>query len=245
MLLYLDWSGFCLWAPCWPRCWAGGGWRAGNTAVRISTVVGGVWGEAAVFDQMVEMRREEAEACWVLCISHWQPSTSPALSCEPCMKWTLGSNWGKGREKKGAPGARITYQAWFSVGIFMCKECTKVMDWCDYKFIFVCNISNSWFLGIDQQSNLVARNCSTHICLGKDLLLNSTLTGASRSLFSPSAALSSLSSYKAHQEATFFPNFHGRRKQNNKGKSIFVEDFSWGRHLQWSWEVGIYIGSIL
>lgn len=99
------------------------------------------------------------------------------------------------------------------------------MDWYNSKFFFVCN-SNSWFPDIDQQNNRVARNCFTHICLGKDLLLNFTLTVAVRSLFFPSAALSPLSSYKAHQEATFFPNFHGRRKQNNKGKTLFVEDFS-------------------
>lgn len=163
-------------------CGVVGGWKHCCQNQHCSGV-GGVWGEAAVFDQMVEMR-EEAEACWVLCISHQQLLTSPALSCEPCMKWTLGSNWGKGRERKGAPGARIIHQAWFSVGIFICKKCTKVMDCCDYKFVFVCNISNSWFLGIDQ-NYLVARNCSTHICLGKNLLLNSTLTGTARSLFSP------------------------------------------------------------
>lgn len=46
----------------------GRGGRAGNTAVRISTAVGDVWGEAAVFDQMVEVR--EVEACWVLSIPH-------------------------------------------------------------------------------------------------------------------------------------------------------------------------------
>lgn len=44
--------------------------QAGNILVRISPVMGDGWGEAASFGQMVEVRGEGAEACWILCLSH-------------------------------------------------------------------------------------------------------------------------------------------------------------------------------
>lgn len=118
---------------------------------------------------------------------------------------------GEGASGKEPLGPQSLTEAGFSVDVFMCKGCNKVMDWCDSKFFFVCNISNSWFLGIYQQNNLVARNCLPHICLGKETSAE-LHKGARRSLFCAPAALSSLSLYKAHQESTFFPHFHGRRK---------------------------------
>lgn len=75
---------------------------------------------------------------------------------------------GEGASGKELLGPQSLTKAGFSVDVFMCKECNKVMDGCDSKFFFICNISNSWFLGIYQQNNLVARNCLPHICLGKE-----------------------------------------------------------------------------
>lgn len=93
---------------------------AGNTAVRISTGVGGVWWGKQLHRGG---RSGRGRSGGLLGFVHPALTMlpSPAPPCGPWVGWALGSNWGQGREEGNSWGYSHSPEAGFSVDVFMCK----------------------------------------------------------------------------------------------------------------------------